>query len=163
MHMSAEDIYRNNTKGIIRDNRTVFIATDEKNFDYFVPLQKRYHTIFLKDFQEELGDLNVNFYGMVDQLIAARGDVFFGAFYSTFTGYINRLRGYHSQKEKADGHDQGIIGSYYYVPNHMAHKRHIMRTYISIRPEFWAQEFPIGWRDIDHDVEATPARAVGRR
>ena len=43
--------------------------------------------------QDSLGD--PNFVGMVEQIIASQGRVFVGTWYSTFTGYINRLRGYY--------------------------------------------------------------------
>jgi len=134
MHLSAEDIYENNTKGIIKDRRTVYVATDEKNLSFFQPLREHYYLVFLNDFKDELGDLNVNFLGMVDQLVAARGVVFFGAFFSTFTGYINRIRGYHSQNEKLPGYEQGLIDSYYYVPRHLQRKRAAMRAYHSVKP-----------------------------
>jgi hypothetical protein len=157
MHMPAEDIYNNNTKGIILDGRTIYVATDEKNKTYFDPLRKHYHLLFLDDFVKEngdlLGDLNVNYYGMVDQLVASRGKIFYGAFFSTFTGYIDRLRGYHAQKDKAPGHELGISDSYFYSPDQNKRVRNNLQKYISIRQGFWAQEFPVGWRDIDHGVE----------
>lgn len=152
MHMSAEQIYFNNSKGIILDNRTVFIATDEKNSSYFAPLRAHYHCLFLHDFKEELGDVNPNYYGMIDQLIASRSETFFGAYYSTFTGYINRLRGYHSQKLKLDGYQDGSIKSYYYVPETHANFRIAMREYQPVAQGFWSREFPVAWRDIDHDA-----------
>ena len=35
-------------------------------------------------------------HGMVEALICARAAAFAGTLYSTFSGYIHRLRGYHS-------------------------------------------------------------------
>lgn len=61
MKMSAEEIYVNNSKKLLKDGRTVFIATDEKSTDYFKPLAERYRVLFLKDFKNELGDLNPNY------------------------------------------------------------------------------------------------------
>jgi hypothetical protein len=46
--------------------------------------------VFLGDFKHLIGDLNSNFYGLVDQLIASRSRVFLGCWFSTFTSYINR-------------------------------------------------------------------------
>jgi GDP-fucose protein O-fucosyltransferase len=63
MHMDAEFIYSNNTATWMKDNRTVFVATDEKKKDYFDPLRKHYHLVFLNDFKDALGDVNSNFYG----------------------------------------------------------------------------------------------------
>lgn len=154
MAMPAEAIYFQNSKGIIPENRTVFIATDEKNNSYFDPLREHYHCLFLNDFKKELNDLPPSMYGMVDQLVASKGDVFFGVYYSTFTGYINRLRGYHSQKQKLPGYEQGMINSYYYTTEQHASLRNIMREYQSISKTSWAREYPVAWRDIDHTVPA---------
>ena len=60
------------------------------------------------------------------------------------------MRGYHSQKDKLlPGWEKGQINSYYYVP--MANK-HEMRVYTSIKNPMWGREFPVSWRDIDHDL-----------
>jgi len=59
------------------------------------------------------------------------------------------MRGYHSQKEKLPGWDKGAIRSYYYVP--LGNKLE-MREYWPIKGPMWGREFPIGWRDIDHDL-----------
>lgn len=59
------------------------------------------------------------------------------------------MRGYHSQKEKPPGWEDGIINSYFYVP--LTHK-HLMREYASYRAPMWGREFPAGWRDLDHDL-----------
>jgi hypothetical protein len=61
MHMSADEIYVNNTSRLLKDGRTVFVATDEKSTNYFKPLARHYHLLFLKDFKQELGDLNPNY------------------------------------------------------------------------------------------------------
>eukprot|EP00980_Cylindrotheca_fusiformis_P004069 scaffold880_cov132-Cylindrotheca_fusiformis.AAC.65 len=89
---TAEDIYKM-TRQRIPDNTTVYIATDERNKTFFDPMKQHYEILFLDDFKMELKGINSNFYGMIDQLVASRGRVFFGCWPSTFTGYINRLRG----------------------------------------------------------------------
>lgn len=158
MHLSAEDMYENNTKPVIPDGRTVFIATDERNLTFFEPLARHYHLLFLKNFTHLIPEVNKNTYGMLDQLIASRGDNFFGAYYSTFTGYINRLRGYYTQQERAEGYEKGVLKSYYYVPPDMRSIAETMRTYHSVRTPFWAQEFPAGWTNIDANVDEEEAR-----
>ena len=75
-----------------------------------------YNVYFLDDFKHLFEDLNTNYYGMLDQLIASKGRTFIGTFHSTFTGYINRMRGYHSQKNKLEGYETGMIRSYYFNP-----------------------------------------------
>jgi GDP-fucose protein O-fucosyltransferase len=90
--MSAEDIYGLNTKQFLKEGSIVYIATDEQNITFFEPLAQHYTLFFLKDFKSELAGVNTNFYGMIDQLVAARGDVFVGVFFSTFTGTFVEIR-----------------------------------------------------------------------
>ena len=93
--------------------------------------------------------MNTNHYGMLDQLVASKGRTFVGTYYSTFTGYINRMRGYHSTKDKQNGWEKGILDSYYFVPKQ--HK-HAMRKYATLKGQSFAREFPIAWRDIDKGI-----------
>jgi hypothetical protein len=146
--IEAEEILAN-IQDIMPDNTTLFIATDEKNLTFFRPLISRYRVYFLHDFLSLVPDLNKNYYGMLDQRIASRGRTFAGAYFSTFTGYINRQRGYHSQKEKLQGWKEGTINSYYYVEKR--HKNELV-NYYPIKGPMWSREFPVAWRDIDHDV-----------
>jgi hypothetical protein len=146
------DVIYENTKGILVENSTIFIATDEKNLTFFDHLRKHYNLLFLHDFEHLITGVNKNYYGMLDQLVASRGRTFSGAYYSTFTGYINRIRGYHSQKLKLPGHELGQINSYFYIPKYLKDN---MNHYMSLQPPLWGREFPVAWRDIDHDVEET--------
>ena len=147
--IDANQIYEN-VKDVLVKNSTIFIATDERDLTFFEPLRQHYHVYFLHDFQDVLSDLNKNFYGMLDQRIASRGQTFVGSYFSTFTGYINRMRGYHSQKDKLPGYENGeLFNTYYYVPTK---NKDVMRVYHSVKAPFWAREFPVGWRDIDHDL-----------
>eukprot|EP00545_Synedropsis_sp_CCMP1620_P004204 CAMPEP_0119028216 /NCGR_PEP_ID=MMETSP1176-20130426/38507_1 /TAXON_ID=265551 /ORGANISM="Synedropsis recta cf, Strain CCMP1620" /LENGTH=85 /DNA_ID=CAMNT_0006984303 /DNA_START=52 /DNA_END=306 /DNA_ORIENTATION=- len=75
----------------------MYIATDEPNRDFFQPLMDHYEVFFLGDFEAALSNLPTEFYGMIEQLVAAQGEVFFGSWASTFTGFIIRMRGYLSQ------------------------------------------------------------------
>ena len=154
--ISAADLYENNTRHMIPEGRTVFIATDEKQKLFFAPLAQHYRLYFLSDFMQNnnplLVGVNPNYYGMIDQVVASAGQVFVGTYYSTFTSYINRLRGYHAQRRRDYGHEHGVINSYYYAgeDGFMAHVRTLMRSYNAVRQGFWEREFAIGWRDIDH-------------
>lgn len=73
--------------------------------------------------------------------------VFIGTYYSSFSAYIVRLRGYYSVKEHRDGYKSGGLRDTYYVP---AKYKNVMRMYQAIHPPFYAQDFPSAWRDIDH-------------
>ena len=67
MKLSAEEIYFNNTRNVIQDGRTVYVATDEKNRDFFVPLAEHYKLLYQSDFQDLIADVNPNQYGMLEQ------------------------------------------------------------------------------------------------
>ena len=73
-----------------------------------------------------------------------------GCFYSTFSGYINRLRGYHADAEKLEGYEDGIIESYYYAPKTLYDEMHM---YFPLWEPIWAREFPASWRLIDKDID----------
>jgi hypothetical protein len=76
----------------------LYIATDEKNKALFAPFTKHFKVRFLQDIADlaRLGasHLNQNHIGMVEQVICANAHTFIGTPYSTFTGYITRMRGY---------------------------------------------------------------------
>jgi hypothetical protein len=83
-----------NSKDVLTVNKTIFIATDEKNKAFFNPIRDGgYDIVFLDDFKDLLVGVNTNYFGMIDQLVASRGDVFLGCWHSTFTGFIMRMRG----------------------------------------------------------------------
>lgn len=158
-HIAYKDVLANattiyeNTKSMISDNSTVYVATDEKDRAFFAPLAKHYQLVFLSDFGHLVSNVNPNLYGMVDQIVASTGVTFVGTYYSTFSGYINRLRGYRAQNRKDRGYQVGAIDSYYYASHNGFNSiRNIMRNYRSVRQAFWPNEFPVCWRDLDHDV-----------
>jgi len=138
-----------NIQDKIPDNSTIYIATDERKKEFFEPFKQRYNIYFLDDFKHLIEGLNTNYYGMLDQLIASRGRTFVGTFYSTFTGYINRMRGYHSTKKKLDGYDLGTINSYYFHPKNRVNE---MKIYKPLKATF-SREYPVSWFDIDKGIE----------
>ena len=86
---------------------------------------------------------------MLDQLIASKGRTFFGTFYSTFTGYINRMRVYASTKFDLPGGNNGTINSYYFLPSA---RKEDMVHYRPVKGPFYSREFPTAWYNIDKDV-----------
>jgi GDP-fucose protein O-fucosyltransferase len=149
--IDADEILKN-IQDVIPPNTTVFIATDERYKGFFKPLQDYYHVKFLDDYQSTLlTNINKNFYGMIDQLVAARGRNFYGCWHSTFTGYIMRMRGYHAAREQAPGYLDGVLpSSYYYVPKN---ERNAMHQYAALQGAFFNREFPTSWRQLDFDVK----------
>lgn len=151
--IEAKEIYEN-TKEFLTPGATVFIATDERNKNFFDDLKAHYDIKFLDDFKDILNDVNPNYYGMIDQLVASRGRLFFGCWHSTFTGFIHRMRGYHSMNHRLPGYEKGILpDSYYYVPKENAKTMH---QYARLHGAFFNREFPVSWRDIDKSIGDLP-------
>ena len=144
----SADAYLNCFENYFEEGSFVYILTDEQNEAFFAPLKEKYNICFLKDFSHLLKGVNTNLYGMIEQLIAAKGEIFIGTYLSTFSAHINRLRGYYSTKNQLEGYKEGTLQSYYFTWPH-----EIMRKYNPIHGPYWGHEFPVGWRDIDKDVE----------
>jgi hypothetical protein len=86
-----------NVGKFIPKGQAIFIATDERNKTFFDPLRARFPNIyFLDDFAADIGmkEINPNYLGMIDQIICTRGQIFVGTWFSTFSAFITRLRGY---------------------------------------------------------------------
>lgn len=145
--LEAQQIYEN-SKDEMEEGATVYISTDESNKAFFKPLADHYDIVFLDDFKDVIKGLNTNYYGMLDQLVASRGRVFFGTGHSTFSGFINRMRGYYNEKHKIDGYEDGVQKSYYFAPMEW---KYFMTKYFPIA-SIWAREYPSSWRDIDHGI-----------
>jgi hypothetical protein len=92
--LDPKEIYENSMDQLT-EGATVFIATDERKDKrkLLQPLADHYDLVFLEDFQDLYKDIGNNYYGMLDQLVAYKSRVFIGTWFSTFSGYINRLRG----------------------------------------------------------------------
>jgi len=70
-------------------------------------------------------------------------------FYS-FTGFIHRMRGYHSVNDQAAGYENGVLPtSYYYVPTENVKAMH---KYARLHGAFFNREFPVSWRGIDKSI-----------
>lgn len=80
--ISAEEIYEN-TKDILSPNATIYIATDERDKSFFADLKEHYDIKFMDDFKPLLKGVNTNYFGMVDVLVASRGQKFIGCWHST--------------------------------------------------------------------------------
>jgi len=139
-----------NSKEELKPGITLFIATDERDSSYFDPFREQYNVLLLKDFSHVLTKVNSNLYPLIDQLVASRGKTFHGVFLSTFTGYINRLRGYYSTKERLPGYKDGIIESYHFV---RPADKLLYKSYHPFENPSFMREYPICWRDIDQGID----------
>ena len=86
----------------------------------------------MKNYTSELSDVNPNYFGMVDSIVCSRAAEFAGTWFSTFTGYIHRLRGYHGLGEHTYYHSTGKVD--------------LAKSPRSIGSGY-AREFRIGWTD----------------
>jgi len=140
--ISAEEWY-DNLKDTFLENEIIYIATDERDKTFFDPIKEHHEIKFLDDYwnMAKLDEIDPNFMGMIDTIIASRGRVFGGTFRSTFTGYINRMRGYHGMTMK---------DSYYgFKP-----KKTITHEWLdNYEGTTFAFEWPNGWVGIDGDVD----------
>ena len=92
--------------------------------------------VFLRDFEKAgvLKGVNPNFFGHLDTIVCSRAKIFAGTWFSTFTGYIHRLRGYHGLGE----------ATYYHSPK----KLEAAQSDTSVGHGF-AREWRAGWADDD--------------
>jgi len=139
--ISAEQIYES-IKDVILPNELLYIATDEKNKTFFDPIAKHGHILkFLDDYWDkaDLMSIDSNYFGMIDTIVASHGRVFFGTCFSTFTNFINRMRGYLGLS---------MMGSFYTSKEYKTFMHeHPLRGF----QQAWVREWPIGWFGIDSD------------
>lgn len=151
--VDADVLYKESMKELT-ENATVFVATDERDKAFFQPLRDHYDLVFLDDVMHLFEDMNPNNFGMLDQLIASKGRIFYGTFHSTFTGWINRMRGYYIDKHQLEGSADGTMESYYFVPED---KKMCMKSYSHIHFPFFAREYPTAWYSLDKGVDQLAA------
>eukprot|EP00804_Cyclotella_cryptica_P016037 CCRYP_004193-RB/>CCRYP_004193-RB protein AED:0.04 eAED:0.04 QI:1389/1/1/1/1/1/4/213/543 len=152
--LSADEIL-SQIQQTVDSSSTLFIATDEHNRTFFREIEAVFDVKYLGDFSSEISSINPNCFALVEQIVASRSRVFIGTFYSSFSAYIMRLRGYYSVKEHRDGYKSGRLRDTYYIPSKY---KNVMRMYQSVQPPFFARDFPPAWRDIDHHEFASSKR-----
>jgi hypothetical protein len=129
-----------NTKEVWLDKEILYIATDERNKTFFDDLAVHYQLRFLDDYWDLAGlsDLDPNYMGMIDTVVASKGRAFAGTWFSTFSGYINRLRGYHGMSMKDSW--------YSFLPRKTA-----LHEWQIVTHSAFAFEWPDGWVGVDAD------------
>jgi GDP-fucose protein O-fucosyltransferase len=115
---TAEDIMASAAE-YLQPGEVVYIATDERDKRFFAPFHTQYTVRFLDDYFERAGlsELsNKNYIGMVDSIVASHGRTFTGTWWSTFSSYILRMRGYLGHTATSNW--------YFYAPKRkMPHKK----------------------------------------
>jgi len=143
--MSATDILTG-LQEHIPPGSTIFICTNERDMSFFRPIQQVYDVLFLGDFGGMLSHINPNYFPLVEQIVASRSRLFFGTFFSTFSAYVTRLRGYYSVLEKQEGYRTGSLRNSYFLPTKWKKEMHL---YQAIHKPLYGRDFPVAWRDID--------------
>ena len=136
------DEWNENLKEIWLENELIYIATDEKNKTFFDPIAQNHTLKYLDDFKELAGldELDPNYMGMIDTIVASKGRTFSGTWFSTFSGYINRMRGYHGISMKH---------SYYGYKPRKTRMHQWPNATTTLTYQF---EWPAGWVGIDGDT-----------
>ena len=132
------DVHRiyQNIKSLIDMKMPLYIATDETDADFFKQLKDHFNVPFIYtigDWLTRAGtDLPYVWEGPIEQVICARANRFIGTDLSTFSAYINRLRGY------MQASDQGCY--YHSVDYNNGLPEEIVfpgREYLRENPLFW--------------------------
>ncbi|KAL7551192.1 hypothetical protein ACHAWF_014388 [Thalassiosira exigua] len=138
----SEDRWWENTHEIWKPKELMYVATDEKNRKFFDNFIARRHELrFLDDYTEmaNLQQFSKEHLGMIDAIVASRGRAFAGTYYSTFSGYIIRMRGYHGMSKYNSWYSWNPV------------KYEMQKgSFMSPSNEF-KREYPIGWVGIDGD------------
>ena len=136
-----------NTKEIWKPDEILYVATDETQASFFEDFKKSHGgpMRFFNDYKTlaSLDGIDHTYYGLIDTVVASRGIVFAGTWFSTFSGYITRLRGYYG------------MSKYYTYFSWLERKRY-MHTWMDIwEGSLYAREYPVGWTGIDGDEPVT--------
>lgn len=129
-----------NVGSFIPEKQLLYIATDEKDKTFFKAFKERFPTIrYLDDYMDlaNLYDINPNYLGMIDQVVCSKGEYFVGTWFSTFSGYITRMRGYLGY------HDHSVW---------YGDKKHRDRFQHDELPMFpyYMREWNVSWTHIDY-------------
>mmetsp|Transcript_17049 Transcript_17049/g.25950 ORF Transcript_17049/g.25950 Transcript_17049/m.25950 type:complete len:773 (+) Transcript_17049:61-2379(+) len=133
-----------NTKELWKPNEILYIATDERNNSFFDDFRKKHsgRVRFFDDYKAlaNLDSIDQTLYGMIDTVVASRGSVFAGTWFSTFSGYIVRLRGYYGMSK-------------YYTYYSYLKRKYFMHEWMGIgEGSLYAREYPTAWTGIDGDA-----------
>eukprot|EP00986_Skeletonema_menzelii_P015195 scaffold11248_cov145-Skeletonema_menzelii.AAC.3 len=141
----SDDRWWDNTKEIYQEKEILYIATDEKDKRFFDNFAVSHDLRFLDDYWDalDLSSFDKEYLGMLDAIVASRGRAFVGTYYSTFTGYIIRMRGYHGMSK--------LTNWYSWNPK----KFEMQKGEFFVPASSFEREYPVGWVDIDGDSKVT--------
>lgn len=137
----SEDRWWDNTADIWKPNEILYISSDEKDKKFFDNFALRHDLRFLEDYWDlaNLDNLDVEHLGMIDAIVASRGTNFCGTYFSTFSGYINRMRGYHGMSKYTSWYSWNPV------------KYEMQKGEMFTPNNEFKREYSIGWVGIDGD------------
>eukprot|EP00241_Pyramimonas_parkeae_P003604 CAMPEP_0114263832 /NCGR_PEP_ID=MMETSP0058-20121206/22790_1 /TAXON_ID=36894 /ORGANISM="Pyramimonas parkeae, CCMP726" /LENGTH=648 /DNA_ID=CAMNT_0001380279 /DNA_START=111 /DNA_END=2057 /DNA_ORIENTATION=- len=95
-----------NTKGLFLPGETLYIATDERDMNFFMPARKAgYNITFWDDFSKETKGTRGFIIPCSEMAVCSRARIFVGTQLSTFSGYIQRMRGYMEDQPHKEVYD----------------------------------------------------------
>lgn len=100
----TEELYNNLKQlldGSVRKSVPLYIATDEPDLSMFNFLKEKYNTVFLKDLTQSSKSHEL----VLDTILCANAKNFYGSRMSTYSDYINIVRGYNN---KIDNHRKSL-------------------------------------------------------
>ena len=100
----TDELYQNLESlldGNVRKSVPLYIATDEPDLSMFDFLKQKYNIVFLKDLTTASKSVEL----VLDTIICANAHVFYGSRMSTYSDYINIIRGYNN---KIDNHRKSL-------------------------------------------------------
>lgn len=107
--VSTSSKFSSIVKYLLKDDNPIYISTDEKDLNFFEELKKYKTLYFFKDFYDGYDDLESS---IIEQLVCANSETFYGTYKSTYSKRINILRGYQN-KQTSDG--MGINNLYHQI------------------------------------------------
>lgn len=85
-----------NVEGLFNPGETIYIATDERDKNFFQPFKDKFKVKFYDDFATTLASQRIpsHLIGNIEMMVATRARVFVGTALSTFTSFIQCSRGW---------------------------------------------------------------------
>jgi hypothetical protein len=97
--ISTSSKFSSIVKYLLKDDKPIYVATDEKDLSFFDELKKYKTLYFFKDFYDISDELLAS---IIEQLVCVNSEIFYGTYKSTYSKRINILRGYQN-KQTSDG------------------------------------------------------------
>ena len=129
----------------IPEQATLYVATDDPG-EWLQDLREHFTVLTYSNVSDVLSPLpHEKFVGPIEQLVASRANTFYGTWWSTFSGYIMRIRGH-----------VGLESSSYYT---LKEFRDEMIEHRKCENRGWWREWPEMWEPEGHVTGAVVLRS----